>query len=225
MKTRLFFLHCLALAVAFATLLSPVPTARAAVEFTTFDADDAYNDDQGPVVDGSAAIFGYQAYADEFTASFTGMLSSVDVAIEVAPGLGGDGKVIVELYPNDPTTNLPLTSGEITLGNVSAAGGVATLTPSSTTISLVSGVVYWLALAPADTKTTTVWFSADNKNATPVANSTNGGASYSISSESGAEAFDINATLALAPEPSTWALLGLGVGLLGLTLRRRAARV
>ena len=32
-------------------------------------------------------------------------------------------------------------------------------------------------------------------------------------------------TINVAPEPSTWALLGLGAGLLGLTLRRRTTRV
>ena len=112
------------LSLALAALLCPTPAALAAVEFTTFGADDAFNRGGGSYVGGSTPGFPYQALANEFTASFTGILSSVDVATAITPGLDGDGNLTVELYPNNPATKLPLTSGEITLGTVGSPDGL-----------------------------------------------------------------------------------------------------
>ena len=59
---------------------------------------------------------------------------------------------------------------------------------------------------------------ASNGNASQLYNYNTGDYSLNQGGFSG-----ITFTPAAAPEPSTWALLGLGAGLLGLTLRRRAA--
>ena len=52
-----------------------------------------------------------------------------------------------------------------------------------------------------------------------------GGSFQTFVVDNSANRLDAVDGVSVAPEPGTWALLGLGAGLLGLTLRRRAARM
>ena len=193
--------------VATAAVLLAAAPAHAAIEFTTFGLNHTYNNNVFDVVEGSSGSDAAQA--DEFTASFTGILSSVSVAVG-APGEPSD-PLNLYLYQNNPATDFPTTLGAVYLGTFYDTAGVNsifTLAPASTTIApLVAGQTYWLGMTAASSSTYALWDFASNLNATIGVYSTNGRASYT-SYNAGPSAFEIDAV----PEPSTWGLPGLRCG-------------
>ena len=197
-------------------LLLQAASLHANIEFTTFDPGYAYQDQTSESIgiEGSAQEFGSLAVADEFTAGFTGTLTSVVVA-----AFGGY-PVEVELFQNDPATNLPLVSSEVLLGELTtptASGSVETFTLAADGPTLSAGDTYWLGLAPSSPATADGWNRADNISATKDAFSGDGGATY-YSDPYYASAFEIDAV----PEPSTWALIPAGAGLLYASRQRHS---
>ncbi len=190
-------------------------TIHAAVEFSTFGTGFSYTHSGGEQIAG-AQNGGTLAVADRFTASFTGMLTGVDIGVSTA-GFGSD-VVDVYLYQNNALTNFPNTQGGISLGEITAvSSGSSVISLNTTSIPLLSGQTYWLGLTPDSSSTFVLWSDATNTAATVDAFSTDGGASYH-GGDGQANAFDVNAV----PEPSSWALLCVGASLLVLTFARKA---
>ena len=191
--------------------------ATAAVEYSNFGTGDSHGSTAESIT-GASTGSTYQSQADEFTAAFTGTITSIDVA---AFGLSSDN-VLLRLYANDASTNLPLASSRIELGDLAIAaapGGVATLT-LNTAVTLIGGNQYWLEMAPGNALTTVEWYSANNVLANPSAISID--ASQSFKSDPVADVFRVNA--APIPEPETWWLMAVGVVFLLCLISRRSVR-
>ena len=65
-------------------------------------------------------------------------------------------------------------------------------------------------------------YTANSLTVSYVSNTLSTGGYFKFPDDTSTSTFAV--TTSVVPEPSTWALLGLGAGLLGLTLRRRTAR-
>lgn len=172
------------------------------------------------------SMFTPQVSANEFTAAFSGTISTVEVPVIATEFSPVNSPLILVLYLNDPTTGTPLTSSEQVLADFTATGmpatqfgGIPLLTMTTNSpITLEAGQSYWLGILPAVPQDFVIWASANDPSSAPTAVSSDGGTTYSPST--GPEAFEVDAV----PEPSSWVLLGLGVGaLLGFRSRRRAA--
>ena len=114
-----------------------------------------------------------------------------------------------------------------TFGNrPSTSSGTASLLTFNGDFSLTPNTTYWLVVTSLSGAGG--WPQANTTDAVGVwtlgglVYSFDGGATWIGSEPDAANYFSLDATV--APEPSTWALVGLGVVGLGLTLRRRAGR-
>ena len=97
-----------------------------------------------------------------------------------------------------------------------------TLTLSGPTAPLLlAGQGYWLELAPPNNASFNTWQQALNTQANRAGTSHDGSQTFSDSGI--AEAFRINATPAVVPEPGAWALLTLGGVALALLRQARGA--
>ncbi len=182
-------------------------SVRADVEYSNLGPGDGFSQNN-VIINGPnfVAASGYNSVANAFTASFTGTLSSVELALVL-------DATVINLYLNDPTTNLPLAASRLTLGATtfrrSGDPGLLTLAINGPTAPLVlAGQTYWLEVAPGTTSGFSIWYGALNPQANPAARSGDGSQTFTAYNQ--AEAFRINATPAVVPEPGTWALLTLG---------------
>ena len=197
--------------------------ARADVLFSTFGPNNSYATTGGGIVTGSSSPSTSFSEANEFTASFSGQLSGLSVAVNLGSNAPtSEGFFDLEVAPNNPATNLPL------LASAQTVGTLQTTSPTAAVLSLTSpsaypfaaGSAYWLILAPHTSTTDITWEAATNPAATTAAYmSTTTGGQFAADTN-GANAFQISATV---PEPATWTLLLLA-GLLLPGIARRCRR-
>lgn len=158
----------------------------------------------------------YQSYADQFSPSVTFTLSSISFGVRTIGGNLGDLNAII--YSNDPSTNLPLTAAPLAMstavappGNGSMAGETLPLTVfdfSGSSLSLLAGEKYWVALEPARDGTDVDWGFTTNNTRGPVAENFNHSGYHPFTSGSNDPdqafgAFQIRSV----PEPSVNSLL------------------
>ncbi len=157
--------------------LAVVAVARlpAEVEYSNLGPNDSYGGHGLTAVTGPASGYGSQTVADQFTASFTGLMTAVEVAIE---HIDGPADINVGILENDPATNLPLVSSRLVLGTVNASGSQLVALSLATPYSLAAGKAYWLELAPHDAATVDGWHSAADANANLVATSLDSGTTF-----------------------------------------------
>ena len=193
--------------------------ARADVLFSTFGPGNTYAT-TGSLVSGSSSPSTAFSEADEFTASFSGQLSSLSVAVNLASSApASDGYFDLEVAPNNPATNLPLVASLQTVGTLqttSPTAAVLSLT-SPTAYTFAAGSAYWLILAPHTSTTDITWEGATNPAATDAAYMSVTTKGQFAAESDAADAFSISATV---PEPATWTLLLLA-GLLLPSIARR----
>jgi hypothetical protein len=212
---------CLMAFVMFSKIASP---CRATVAFTTLTNSGTYDLAQGFNVQGTTQD-GYASYAESFSPTIGGNLSSIDLGVSLPAG-EGDGNFTISLDANNvsggPLTTDVLASGNLVTTNETSGGSDSSLTSFDYTgpaLSLSSGVTYWIVLTPSDTNTLVTWDFCEEDLTTPLYKSTNGGTSYSlVSQEDPYFAFEVNVTS--VPEPSTCEMFAVGVGLLCFRYRR-----
>ena len=170
---------------------------RADVEYSNLGPNDT-SSAVASAVTGPMSGFGTQTLADEFTASFTGVIDAVDVA---AFNVAGSPLADVNIELNDPITNLPLSSSRFFLGTISPPNGTGLfhVVPNDPYL-LTAGTPYWIELMAHDPTTADGWPSSLDRNANPSATSTDSGATYSVF-EGGSQAFRVTAVA--VPESST----------------------
>ena len=199
----------LVLLVAVITTFCSNKTA-ADVVYSTLGPSDTFYTQSGDNIHGTLFTVP-QTIGFQFPSQITGTLTTVEVAVflqnpQSAPG--GTGDINVSLHLNNPLTNLPLTGG-IFLGSIvvaSTIGTLVTITPSLP-ISLTAGEEYWLVLSPGSNTTQASWCFGFNQGTTFGAFSHDWGQTFTPFGGA-ASAFRINA--APVPEPSVFALIGIG---------------
>ena len=185
----------------------------------------------------SPSYSGYSP-AQEFTATGMGVVSSF--TFEFYNISGAANPLTVSLW----TTNAPNVAFDTELGSWTFNSQVAA-NPYTQTVNvaggplLTSGVRYGIELSTSSTTTATSWLSNSNVNVaqysvcnvafycadpngqTPTSNATY----FTGTLPNGPQAlFAINGAAGAAPEPSTWAMMLLGLGALGATMRSRQTR-
>ena len=222
MKLQAIFLRLFALTgtIALTTLLAAAPAAHAVVEFSNFGSNYG-NQVGGTIITGTYSAFGgYGSLADDFTATASGTVSSVTVAVL---NFNQPTAFNAVLYPNNPATNAPLAAGAIQLGSATPAtigSGIVTIPVTLSTSGLAIGQTYWLGLTPASTTTALCWSTADNT-ASSQGDYTRDGVNFV--NNGNAQSFEVDATAgttATVPDTgATWAMSLGSVGLLAATHR------
>ncbi len=198
--------------------LLTLPRAHAKVEYSNLGPNDAFGG--GAIaVDGPSSGFGGVTVADQFTASFTGLMNTVEVAIVNS---SGPPALNVSIELNDPSTNLPLVSSRVLLGTVTPSDPPLVTLTLATPYLLSVGTAYWLELAPSAPATADGWYVAYDQHANPAATSFDSGGTFRTFAI--ASAFRVNATS--VPEPSTLGLecfCGLFALIIAICHKRRQA--
>ena len=202
-------------------ILLPAPS-NASVLYSTLGPGNSYAATGGVLVSGSGSPFTAFSEADEFSASFSGQLTGISVAVNlgsIAPANGGFFDL--EVASNNPANNLPLVANAVTVGTLQATSTMPTVLSlgNPTGYTFTSGSLYWLILAPHSSTTDITWEAAVNSAATATAymSATTGG--QFAASSNPANAFEVSADV---PEPSTEAfLLAAAVLLSGAARWRR----
>ncbi len=203
-----------------------VNTAHADVAYTTLAPDGTYNQGSGWQASGVNSYAGtYYSTACSFVPTISGNLSSIDMGVTLGTRLGpqSNGNFILSLATNNagggPLITSTLASGSLTatvgFGNTNSA--LTTFNYTGPTLSLSTGVTYWLVITPVDDYTYAVWNASTISTPSTLYYSTDGGNIYNDNG-SAATAFRVN--VGAVPEPSTYALLALGGATIFLTVRR-----
>jgi hypothetical protein len=204
--------------------LSAGQPAWAGPIFNNFGAGDSYKTNQGDAI-GKVGANNFTT-ASEFTATSSGNLSSITIALSRI-GSAGSGDVTVKLE-TDSGSGGPgsvIESFSVPVSSLGAFGGNNSPVVLNSVLdpALTAGTDYWLVVS-APSPDSIDW------NFNPIgdigdhATSVNGGAFFLGSGTHGA--FRLDSGLAAAvPEPATLALVGLGaLGLVGYRRLRRRAR-
>ena len=194
-------------------LLLAAAHVQAAVEFSTFGPADSFNGSTGTkamsaAVDGSSTPAGYFSDADQWTASFTGTLSSVEVA--VLESNVNSSQFDLSLALTDPTTGLPASLSQVSLGTLTATAGlgsIVSLTPN-VSYTFTANTSYWLVLSPHATDSAVGWNVATNPALAHRAYSKDG-TTYIADNTNYGSAFRIDA--ASVPEPGTGVIVATGL--------------
>lgn len=224
-KLRHISAGCLRVGLVVTALVSLATSSRADVAFSDLDSVVPYYDANSYYgIEGALDPNGSETWAAQFTPQLSGNLSAILLGLTLT---GLDGHVNVYLKALSSPGFLSV-SNAILLGTATTttafAGGdgssltsVTLLAPGS--ISLTANQGYFLILQPGNPNTAGAW-NLNNTGATgTVSSSTNLGASFSFTFNDTLPAFEIDVTS--VPEPSTYAMMALGVGLLGAGQRFR----
>jgi hypothetical protein len=203
-------------------------TRCANVLFSTLASDGGYNVSTSASITGVSSGFGYQAHADLFTPTVSGLLTSVELAVHYlrnnpSPSDMVDVSVVLNrvdpVYGNLPSTTI-LAFGTVTAATQFGMPDLTTFTPSGAT-ALTAGTPYWLVVQPHFTTTGCVW-NINSIGAIGARAASFNGSTWGQNPSDTMDAFRINANP--VPEPGSTELLIGGLAVL-IFLRRAVSPV
>lgn len=208
-------------------ICTSAPASAITTFYSDFGSGDTYNQSGGYSVAGQSAPPTYSAWGAQFTASISGVLSQIDLALTsnetAVTGNFEPSSANVYLY-NDISGS----PGSSQLGSwtVSASGQFGSTNDTVVTIgaisgiNLTSGVSYWLLVRPTDPNGTT--FDVWNLNSlSPLATGNMTGYTDTTQNPNSLmtrdlPAFDVLGTAGATPLPTSFPLFASGLGALGL---------
>jgi len=193
------------------------------IAFSTLGSDGTYVYNRAHRISGaSASPSGYEAYANQFVAWQGGTLSGIELGVGYSSWGSPDSQVDVRLTLDTgvlPLSGPTLVQGTITTSTLFGQGGLTSFIPESS-VQIVSGESYWLVLTPHSDTTASVWCNSSTDVLGGIASTSdvgNGvewfrapGSNYNL------KAFEVT----VIPEPTAFALLGLGSLTLVMARRR-----
>jgi hypothetical protein len=192
--------------IAFAALCFAAATSRGAVAFSSFgEPGDTWGNGVSPIY--GTYWGGPTALADTFTSSFTGTMTSIELALEKSWDLSN---VSISLLRCDPVTGMPLPSTRVFLAYAQPPTVLAIMNLQVDAFTLIAGEYYALEVRAASGAPMTIagWAVATDPSMSLSFSSSNGGISYSGPPGAG-HAFRINATP--VPEPTVAVLVLIGI--------------
>ncbi len=200
------------------SLLGAAATSQAVIAFSNFGSGFTFGAGQWSI--GKLAAFENAQIAQgfQFTASQSGDVSAIYVAVQSVVGENSSGAIPTFELHADSTNTVGTLLGTWT-GSLVGAPAVQTLTGGTAT--LTAGTKYWL-VARETSGTFAYGWTVNNQGAFgPRSSSGNDGASWAYFSNNIHGAFRIDVTPQSVPEPFTMALMG-GAALAGFRrLRKR----
>jgi hypothetical protein len=202
-------------------LVNGLGQANADIIYNNFGPSGSYETDLAWTVSGTTSAFGAVTSAMEFTASLTAAVAEVDLAVGLS---SGTNSVVVSLMTdNGGTPGLLLESYSF----VNQMGTFTDNNPPLVGISvthplLMAGTNYWLVVAPGATDTNADWNQTTQDVRGTLAQSTDGGATWSSFGSEPLGAFEVFGDPVAVPEPSTLVMSSIlfGIGGVGLVYRR-----
>jgi hypothetical protein len=158
------------------------------------------------------------APAISFTASAGGSVTQIDIALQNHGSVPGADGATVSLW-TDVSGQLGAQLGSWSVSNFPAFGSsnsALTAITGITGVSLAAGANYYLQAAPAAGGATSVAWNWNTVGATSTILENGVSTSGNLTG-----AFDVLGTS--VPEPATWAMLIMGLGMIGFAARRRKA--
>ena len=198
--------------------------SRGTVVFSTLSVEGNYDTTTAYAINGSASGFGYQAHANRFLPSGSGMVSSIELGLhygrsDPSPSDVFDVKLVLDridpAYGNLPSST-NLVSGTVTATSQFSASGLLTFVPSQSAL-LQTGTAYWLVVMPHFTTTLGDW-NLNSIGATGGIAASFDGATWGQNPSGVLNAFRVNADP--LPEPGAGGLALTAAATLGLWRRR-----
>jgi hypothetical protein len=162
--------------------------------------------------------------ASAFTASFTGILTSIDFGVTIQTLNNSPFNVSIASDAGGHPSN-----SETFLGTISPTAGFngpgsdhAIVSLTNLSFSLASGTLYWIEIVASGTNDVAVWNLSTVAVSPQMLQSADGGAMWYNPGQTGIGAFRINAIV--VPEPGIAGLLGCAGGVLFLIKRSKYRR-
>ncbi len=209
--------NILSVVLAAGLLMGGSSQAKADIIFNDYGPKYAYNTNNGLLVDGPASTGVANIVANEFRASQSEFVTSIDLGVSLQKGT--NSLTVSLMTDNDGVPGSVLESYDFVnqMGEFGSQNGPLIAT-SLLNPSLVAGTNYWLVVAPGDSGTSAAWNLNDQRVLGPVSDSSDGGAKWGSHTKQTLGAFEVfgEQPPSATPEPGSLVLWCTGVASFGV---------